>query len=230
MRRFPAKSGKPITFGLLGLCLLAALGFAADLSAQAVSGCSRATLQETRLDQGLVLRFLETADALEKSADELGLMPAAARRSLSGTPSPTDVALSLERHETGRRLLERHLRGGQICTLIDFAAIQRTISDAQDFIDIGEDEEVLDRRLDSVCRDVCNHRTLMNIYQFLVAPDAQPFDETPENCDSNCRKSVGEGFRAPAAGNVKVLRSLQDEIPTAYIRSWRPGRSAANRR
>lgn len=213
MRSLPAKSGKGSILGLLGLCLLATMSFAADLSAQAISGCSRGTLHETRLDRGLVLRFFETADALEKAAEELGLKPALARRGLSDTPSPTHIALSLERHEAGRRLLERHLRAGQICQLSDFAVFQRTIYQAQNFIDIGEDDEALNRQLDTACRRVCS--SMINIVR------SPPI----EDCHNKCRKADGDFYQAPPAGNVEVLKSLQSEIPTSYILSWQPGRS-----
>jgi hypothetical protein len=161
-----------------------------------------------RLDRAAVLRFFETTEVLERAARELGLKPFVSPGNASGRADPIDIAQSLGRHAEGREMLGRRLRQSGFCGTIDFAKMQRNIYQAQNFIDLGEDEAALQRQLDANCTRVCSS-ALMRLG-----------DEPIPDCHEKCKVSDADFYAPPPAENVAVLKALQGEIPTAYILSW----------
>ena len=201
-----------------GLLLLAVGG---PPPAAAAEACTPLTSFTIRLDRAAVLRFFETTEALERAAGELGLKPYVSSLNTSGRPRPHEFALSLDGHAEGRELLQRRLRQSGYCDTIDFAVTQRNIYNAQNFIDLGEDEAALQRQLDANCTRACvGFKGLREILGAEPIPD----------CHERCKVFEAEKFAVPPAENVVVLKALQGEIPTAYILSWSPLRSGGGLR
>lgn len=193
------------------LLLLPAVG--GPPPAAAAEACKPLPGLTVRLDRAAVLRFFETTEALERAAAELGLKPYVSSLNTSGRPRPHEFALSLDGHAEGRELLGRHLRQSGFCDTIEFAVTQRNIYNAQNFIDLGEDEAALQRQLDANCNRACFAIGSLDVLRGQIR-------EPIPDCVAKCKVVDADHFAAPPAENVAVLKLLQDEIPTAYILSW----------
>lgn len=204
------------SFRRLVLSLLIALCFPGSAYGEYPDDCEAASNREPALNRELVLRFFQTTDALEQTADLFGLSPFVSSRSTSGRPTPHNIAQSLSHTEQARGRLERHLRDGEFCSDFHFAYTQRAIYKAQNFIDLGEDEGNLERQLNDTCRSVCTNL-------FALMTPRQP------DCFDNCKISQTNWFERPSDNNLDVMRRLQGEIPTAYILSWQTSRSRNGR-
>ena len=198
--------------------LLALAALAPAAPAETWPPCDALPPSEGRLDGPWVLRFFAVTEALEQAAADLGLEPFVRSGSMSGRPRPIDIAQSLDRHEEGRKILEWHLRRSGYCGLTDFAWTQRLIYQAQNFIDIGEDEAALQRQLRASCARGC---ASIDLLRGTLGGEPVP------DCQERCEVWDADFFAVPPAENVAVLKALQDEVPTAYILSWSSLRSGA---